>query len=193
MPNQLIHPQAVFTASINAALLSLARDIISDRNSGPTVVIMNSTSLSIASSGNNDATSVAEQVIFVCFYLAMLLSLCAGAFAWLMHSDTLENIWEMMGMKPSTMHLSNAVKTGSMFWLVSFIIPSTFLTCIGLEVLVWNESTYAVSGFLSGGMVYCLWRLWRVLSNISSAPSTISRSSSTNLSPSDLEKGVIGN
>jgi hypothetical protein len=128
---------------------------------------MNGTSFAIASTSNALGNSATEQVILVCFYLAMLLSLCAGAFAWLMHSDVLNFVWGLMGAQNvDTSHLPDAQKNGSLFWVVSFILPSTILTCVGLGVLVWSQSAISVGVAMTLGMLYCMWRLYKVLSNI---------------------------
>jgi uncharacterized membrane protein len=116
----------------------------------------------------------------------MLLSLCAGAFAWLMHNDVLKFVWSRMGTQNiDTSHLHHAQKNGSLFWVVSFILPSTILTCVGLGVLVWSQSTISVGVAMTIGMIYCLWRLYSVLRNIAKG----SEETPKDLKQ-DLEKGL---
>lgn len=97
----------------------------------------------------------------------MLLSLVPGAFAWLMHSDMLDLIWARLAVVP-VHNLPAAMKSGSLFWIVSFICPAVLLMAVGVEVLVWNESTYAVAISFSVGVIYCIYQLYRVLNKIGS-------------------------
>jgi hypothetical protein len=101
-----------------------------------------------------------------------------------MHDDVLKFVWTALGETGvDTSHLSEAERTGSLFWVISFILPSTVLTCVGLLVLVWSQSPRSVAVSMSVGTVYCIWRLFVVLRNIArTLPKDV---------PTDLEKGNI--
>ena len=125
---------------------------------------------------------VSEQVIYACFYVAMLLSLFAGAFAWIMHADTLSLVWGAERVPDLTHHIPAATKSGSMYWTVSYILPAMFLTFVGLEVLVWSASTIAVGVFVTLGSLYGLYQLYRAILRVSRA--------NPRNTPRDPEKGI---
>ena len=104
----------------------------------------------------------AQQVVYICFYLAMVLSLVCSAFAWLMHGSTLKFL------KVEADAENPAISTGSMFWLISFITPSLILTCIGLEVFIWTTfySTPAIGAVVSVGILYSFWQVCRTIESL---------------------------
>ena len=112
--------------------------------------------------GNTDPTP-AQQVVYICFYLAMVLSLVCSAFAWLMHGGTRK----FLGIKDDTTNPA-AISSGSLFWLISFITPSLALTCIGLEVFIWAtcNSTPAIGAIVSAGILYSFWQVCRTIESL---------------------------
>ena len=67
-------------------------------------------------------------------------------------------------------HYSQAVNSGAIFWLVSFVFPSFMLTCTGLQLLVWKEHPVSVGICTQLGFFYIGFQAWRVLRAISSVP-----------------------
>ena len=62
-----------------------------------------------------------------------------------------------------------AISSGSLFWLISFITPSLALTCIGLEVFIWATcgSTPAIGTIVSAGILYSFWKVYRAIAQLS--------------------------
>ena len=122
---------------------------------------MNSKTQHSTSIQGTDLPSLAEQIVHVCFYLALILSLLSGVFAW--HIEVLEYVWERNAAEEGTKLLAKAVRSGSKFWIISFLIPSVFFTCIGLEVLVWSVGMIVVGALVTFGMCYGGWQVYRIL------------------------------
>ena len=110
-----------------------------------------------------------------------------------MHIETLELLWGENVAEEKTKPLAKAVRSGSMFWIISFLTPSVFFTCVGLEVLIWSVSTVAVGASVTVGMAYGVWQIYRALLRIKdvtaiSEPSDVSQSQKGK--EHDLEKGL---
>ena len=82
-----------------------------------------------------------------------------------MHEDVLELL--LGGKRKSSQ--PPVIADGSLFWIVSFIIPAAFFTVTGTNILGWVNYGTPVGTSLTIGTVYGLFQLYRALSNITRA------------------------
>lgn len=186
----------MFTTVTNIFLVCFAK--IQFGSTGGVIFDTNETVV-IAKPNRNGSTSVPEEVVNVCLCLAALLSFIPSVFAWMMHGDILHFIWTKLSGTEATLEdqvddsevvgltlLHAAQANGSLFWLVSFIFPSLLLMCIGTSVLVWSSRNYPVAVSFTIGLAYCLFQIFRVISNVSAACCGPAKGKGTSR---DLEKG----
>ena len=83
----------------------------------------------------------------------------------MMHGDVLEFLLE----KNQKINQPPAIANGSLFWIVSFVIPAVFFTLVGINILGWANHGIPVGTSLSIGTLYCLCQLYRALLSIARA------------------------